>query len=177
MKLTEILSLYGATTGTIAIVFSAIGAYNNLKDRPWLKLRYRVIKPKPGHKNLGTKRVIVDLSNVGRRRALAYPPELEYVAGTPSLVKIVKHSPDKEWIVGYDWTPIPDTGELPVLRKIEEYDTCTYSYSIPESAKIVRVAVTDSLDRKKIKYSLFGFFRLNFFRFRRLLNPTRFRAI
>ena len=171
MDLTKPLALYGAITGTIAIVFSAISAYNNLKDRPWLRLRFRVLIPRHGRIEPSSRHVIVDLSNVGRRPALAYPPAIEYV--TSSWDRLVTHSPDEVWKVGFNWIPIPNTGEPPDLDKIEEYETYTYLYRLPSNAKLVRVRVTDSLERRKTKYTFMGSLWLNVFRLRQLLQASR----
>lgn len=174
MDLTKVLALYGAITATIAIVLSAIGAYNNLKDRPWLKLRFRVLIPRHGRIEPGSRHVIVDLSNVGRRRALAYPPTIEYV--TSSWDRLVTHSPDEAWEIGVNWIPIPDTGDPPDLLKIEEYETCTYLYHLPPNAKLVCIRVTDSLERRKTKYTFTGSLWLNIFRLRQLVYASRTHA-
>ena len=148
-------------------MFGAIGAYNNLKDRPWLKLRFRVLIPRHGKKVPGSKNVIVDLSNVGRRRALAYPPVIEYI--TFPWDRFVIHSPDEEWLIGFNWRPIDDTGEPADLQKIEEFETCTYLYHLPPKAKLVRIRVTDGLERRKNKYTFCGSLWLDIFRIRKFV--------
>jgi len=167
MDFTKVLAIYGSVTGTIALFFGAIGAYNNLKDRPWLKIKFRVLTPRHGKIGSGSRNVIVDLANVGRRRALTYPPVIEYISSLWDC--FVTHSPDEVWQIGDNWISISDTGDPPDLDKIEEYETCTYLYHLPAKAKLIRVRVTDSLDRHKIEYTFLGSLWLYSFRFKKFM--------
>ncbi len=168
------LALYGALTGTVALLLSAIGAYHNLKDRPWLRLIFRFVPPRHGKIEPGGRHLIVHLANIGRRRALAYPPVVEYITLGD---RFVSHEPDELWVPGVDWIPLEAMGNPPHLDKIEEYETKTYLYRLPPNVRVVRISVRDSLERCKNKYLLTGRFWLNVFRLRQFVRSWWTRGV
>jgi hypothetical protein len=166
MDVRDVIALYGAATGTIALVLGAVGAYNNLKDRPWLRLRFRVLTRKriPDTRQ---RQVMVEMANVGRRRALAYPARVEYLS--PSWERTVNASPDEDWQEGGGWVPTDESGDPEPLVSVGEYETRNYLYDLPQGAKLIRVRATDSLGRRKSRYAFLGSTWLLLFRLRRVL--------
>jgi len=165
MDLTSTLALYGAATGTIALVLTAIGGYNNLKDRPWLRLHFRIVPVRHGRTAPGLRHVIVELANVGRRRALCHPPVIQFL--DVSWQKFVIRSADEVWLEGAGWAPTNDSGDLAPLVAVGEYEIQTYLCELPPGARLISACVTDSLERRKTRYTFLGSTWLILFRVRR----------
>ena len=166
------LAVYGAVTATVALLFAAIGAYNQLRDRPWLRLRFRIVPARHGFVSPGLKHVISDISNVGRRRALIYPPLLRYI--NRARKELAAGSPAEKWEDGAAWIPIDDTGDPPILVQLDEFATTTYLHHLDAGNRVIRLDVHDSLNRRRSRYARFG--RLFLLQWRLRTSLTRWRS-
>lgn len=154
MDLTRALAFYAAVTATISLVFGATAAYNNLRDRPWIRLRfrvfprpYRLVRPGYGH-------VVVDVANVGRRRALIYPPLIECRDLAGELRPL--QSPDESWEGSAAWVPTDDADGPSDLMTLGEQESRAYLYHLAPGRTVIRATASDSLGRCWNRYGRFG---------------------
>ncbi len=172
MELRDGISLYGAITATVAIIFSSLGAYNALKDRAWPRIKVRVVPARHGRVVPGRRHVIVDVANVGRRRALLYPPVLECMHSGSRQIR--SSEPDEYWQDGSAWVPVPETCDIPQLMTVGESQSETFLYYVTPDVAPLRVRLTNGLGRTTTKYLSFGRIRFHSSQVARLL--TRLNA-
>jgi hypothetical protein len=154
------LALYGALTGTFALLFGAINAFNAFFDRPFLRISARIHQDRTvPHK----RSVVVTLRNVGRRKARCYVPEL--CVADRKLKRLLAKLPDELWDDSHGWYPNEsrDHGVMPQVLTMDEYASEVYSFDLHEGYRPLWVAVFDTLQRRTRRIFLFGRTRSTFY--------------